>query len=314
MKLREVLDRYATMRDLSDRTVLMYAESLARFGTFLGHEPTVSDLSDMTVASFVRWRAKHTRGGRPISSETVTKDRTAIVCLWSWACKKGLHPGGEWPGLPKRHRVVRTPDAYTAEDIQRLVIAARFRIGTICGVQASWWWPGLILTLFQTGERIGAVMGTRWGDVDLERGWIRFRAENRKGRSEDNLKRISPDLANWLRQSAGAPDELVWPWDRLPRSLYASWRVLCRKAGVRNRAFHAFRKSSCSYVAAAGGDATAHAMHANPEMTARHYLDPKITGRGSALGLLPKIEMGPMVSFVQTEATFIPDPEDRPAA
>ena len=186
--LRTVLARYAALRDLKTRTADIYAETIARFDTFLGREATTADLDDMTVASFVRWRSQHTRGksGRPISPETVTKDRTAILCLWVFACKKRMHTTGEWPGLPKRRRVVRTPDAYTAEDIQRLVIAARFRIGTICGQPANWWWPGLIMTLFQSGERIGAVMATRWEDVDLERGWIRFAAEDRKGGTSDN--------------------------------------------------------------------------------------------------------------------------------
>jgi len=308
MMLKEVLRRYATLRDLSDRTVQIYGESIAQFAKFLGHEPTVDDLEDMAVAEFIRWRAKQTRGTRLISPETVTKDRTHILCLWTFTCKKKLHPTGEWPGLPKRHRITHTPDAYTAEDIQKLVIASRYRIGRIAGRPAGWWWPGLIMALFQTGERIGAVMATRWSDVDLERGWITFRASTRKGRSEDNVKRISPELVAWLKQHAGMPNELVWPWDRLPRSIYASWRVLCEKAGVRNRAFHAFRKSSCSYVHAAGGDATAHAMHADPEMTLRHYLDPKITGRGSSLALLPKIDMGPCADETESpDAEFVPE-------
>ena len=307
--LRTVLHRYATLRELKSRTVDIYGETVARFDTFLGREATTADLEDMTVASFVRWRSTHTRGksGRPISAETVTKDRTALLCLWVFACKKKMHPTGEWPGLPKRRRVVRTPDAYTAEDIQKLVIAARFRIGTVCGLPANWWWPGLIMALFQTGERIGAVMATRWEDVDLERGWIRFPAEDRKGGTADNLRQITPELARWLAQRRGTGRELVWPWDRLPRSLYASWRHLCRKADVRNRAFHGFRKSSCSYIHAAGGDATAHAGHSSSEMTARHYLDPRITGKGSSLRLLPKIDMGPVASGEPEDAEFIPD-------
>lgn len=308
MRLVDVLRRYATLRELKERTVQIYAESIIRFGQWLGHEPTVDDLDDMTVAAFTRWRATNTRGkqGKPISAETVTKDRTVLMILWSFACRKKLHPSGEWPTLPRRKRVVRTPDAYTVEDIQRLVIAARFRVGRIAGRPASWFWPGLILTLYQTGERIGAVMATRWDDVDLERGWVRFPAEVRKGQTADNLKQITTDLAHWLAQERRGPGELVWPWDRLPKSLYASWGVLCRKANVRNRAFHAFRKSSCSFIHAAGGDATAHAMHANPQMTARHYLDPKITGRGSALALLPKIDIGPIPDAGE-EADFIPD-------
>jgi integrase len=80
-------------------------------------------------------------------------------------------------------------------------------------------------------------------------------------------------------------------------------RLLCKTAGVPSRAFHAIRKASASYVAAAGGDATAHLGHADPAMTRGHYLDPRITETSRGLDFLPPLDLeGP------------PKDGDRPAA
>lgn len=57
MTLREVLERYAILQNLSDRTVVLYSHTLDRFRDCLGHEPTIDDLDDMIVAGFLRWRA-----------------------------------------------------------------------------------------------------------------------------------------------------------------------------------------------------------------------------------------------------------------
>jgi integrase len=86
-------------------------------------------------------------------------------------------------------------------------------------------------------------------------------------------------------------------------SLFQSLRMLCRRAGVKARGFHAIRKASGSYVKAGGGDATDHLGHANPKTTKDHYLDVAITGQQSALDYLPPLDLeGP------------PQDGDRPAA
>jgi integrase len=60
---------------------------------------------------------------------------------------------------------------------------------------------------------------------------------------------------------------------------------------VRGTGFHRLRKSSASYVALGGGDATEHLGHASPEMTRQHYLDPRITQSKRALDYLPKLDL-----------------------
>lgn len=291
MSLQELLERYALLMNLSERSVVIYGGTVEQFRRFLGREPMVADLEDVTVCKFLKWRAATTRCGKVVSQATVQKDRSQLLALWSWACKKRLHPG-EWPGLPRAKRVRHTPRAYTADEIASLVRTARQRTGPYGPVPAAWWWSTLLQVLWQTGERVGAAFGLRWADVDTARGAILYRAATRKGAMADQLRTITPALAAELKRRRGQPEALVWPRPGHPLSCYASLRILCKRAGVTPRGFHAIRKASASYVAAAGGDATAHLGHADPAMTRGHYLDPRITETRRGLDFLPPLNLG----------------------
>ena len=55
MTLRELFhDRIAPLKNLSQRSVMMYDASLDRFRDFLGHEPGVEDLDDLVLSKFLR--------------------------------------------------------------------------------------------------------------------------------------------------------------------------------------------------------------------------------------------------------------------
>jgi len=160
MTLVELLDRYSLLMGLSPRSVTLYSHTIEQFRRHLGREPVVADLEDVTVARFLRWRATTTRGAKTVSAATVAKDRSQLLAIWTWACKKRLHPG-EWPGLPRQRKVRHTPTAYTADEIAALVRMARTRTGPYGGVPAAWWWSTLLQVLWQTGERVGAAFALR---------------------------------------------------------------------------------------------------------------------------------------------------------
>jgi integrase len=290
MTLRELLDRYALLMNLSDRSVSLYGHTIDKFQEFLGREPMVADLEDVAVSKFLRWRAANPCRGRVVSPHTVAKDRSQLLAIWNWACRKKLHPG-EWPGLPRQKRVKRAPTAYTVDEMSRLVKAARQRRTMMSGLPSAWWWSTLLQSAWQTGERIGALLNLRWREVDTASHRLLFLAETRKGRERDLVSPITAELAAELDEHRGPPDALVWPRTGHPLSHYASMRLLCKTAGVPSRAFHAIRKASASYVAAGGGDATAHLGHADPAMTRGHYLDPRITETARGLDYLPPLDL-----------------------
>jgi integrase len=295
MTLREILGRYAILQNLSDRTVELYGHTLDRFAEHLGHEPAIDDIDDLVVAGFLRWRAATPRKRGKPSAASVAKDKSQLTALANWAAKKRLKRSDgndvEFLSLPRSRKIRHAPQAYTAEEVARLIRLAKQRVGHVDGKPAAWWWSTLIYAAWCSAERIGALLELRWRDVDLTNRTLLFRAETRKGRSADIQRAITPDLAASLSRFAGQPDDLVWRWDRAYHSLWPSLRLLCRRAGVRGTGFHRLRKASASYVALGGGDATEHLGHASPEMTRAHYLDPRITSPKNALDYLPRLDI-----------------------
>ena len=301
MQLKELLiDRFAPHKDLCDRTVAMYVATLARLRDFLGREPTVDDLEDLTIAKFLRWRrvTQHSKW-KLISPASLAKDSAHIRTLWNWLAKKRWkRSDGEMIEFPDyaRPKVPKcVPKAFKAEELAKLVETARHRKGQIHGKPAAWYWVTKIQAMFQTGERIGAVLEIRWSEVDFERHTLTFLAATRKGHRETITRPITPELAKMLALQKGAPGERVWPWreDREALSVYPSLKVLCRCAGVEYKPFHSIRKSTASYLKRAGISARKQLGHSSEEMAEAHYYDEEITGRESNLDYLPDIDQPP---------------------
>ena len=300
MILRELLrDRIAPLKNLSDRSVVMYESTLDRFRDFLGHEATLDDLDDLTAARFLRWRGStvHDKRRGIISPASLAKDSAHLRTVWTWCAKKRLKKSdGELLEFPDyaRPRVPKPrPVAYTVEELQAIIEAARHRKGLVGDVPAPWYWITKIRAMFETGERIGAIMQIRWGEVDLDRCSLTFLAATRKGHRETITRAISPDLASVMALHKRPADRLVWPWmeNRKMLSCYASLKVLCRLAGVPYHPFHSIRKSTASYLKRAGISAKKQLGHSSEEMAENHYYDDRITGIESALDYLPTIDL-----------------------
>lgn len=302
MILRELLnERIAPLKNLCQRSVVMYESTLDRLRDHLGHEPTIDDLDDLTIAKFLRWRATTVHDAKRglISPASLAKDSAHIRTLWNWCAKKRMkRTNGELLEFPDyaRPRVPKPrPVAYTVEELQRLVAASKHRKGYIVpGLPAAWYWTTKLQAMFQTGERIGAILAIRWGEVDLERCTLTFLAATRKGHRETITRAITPELARMLATQKRAAGELVWPWleGRKILSCYASLKVLCRVAGVPYHPFHSIRKSTASYLKKAGKPAGKQLGHANGEgMCETHYYDDRIVGVESALDFLPPLDL-----------------------
>ena len=278
-------DTYAPLRQLAPKAVYQYDLTIKRFSEHLGRQPEVADLTDVQVQRFASARKVST------SASTAKKDRTHLQALANLAAKKRLLP--EFLALPPMRAPGRLPKAYTAQEVAKLIRAARGLPGLVGKVRRGIWWASLLRSMWETGERIGAHLELRWGDIDLEGCWITFPAEGRKGHTRDLRRRISPDLAAWLATFAGTHRSAVWAWPGAETNLWTTFRKLCERQGIMPRGFHGFRKASATYVALAGGDATAHLDHSDPRLAKKHYLDESIMPGQSALDYLPKLDLEP---------------------
>lgn len=292
MKIRELLvERYALMRNLSDRSVRIFSDTLDRLDEHLGREAMLTDFTDLQMAAYLRWRAQTPRKGRKVAQATVAKDRAHLVALANYAARKRLIP--EFIDFPRMKVPIKPPRGYTVDEVSAIVREGRKRRGTVGNVPAAWFWMTLPMAAWESGERIGSLLRLRWGEVDLARRVLVLLGENRKDHVTTIERAITPQLADYLRPQMASAGQLVWPWleHRVENSIYTSLSNLCKRAGVQPRGFHAIRKASGSYVKAAGGDATEHLGHANPRTTSRHYLDTRITGQQSALEFLPQLDL-----------------------
>lgn len=277
MTLAELVERYRDLRNLGDKSMLLYGMLLRRLEAHLGHVPTVADLDDLVVSRYLRVRATHTWRGRPVSPASVQKDKVMLAAIWNLAARKRWV--AEFPELPKLKVPKRLPvgRAYTADDVSRLVRRAKSRKGVTGGQPSAWWWSTLIWTGYLTAERKSALLALRWGQVDTDRCEVVFLGSTRKGHTRDISRQITPDLARMMAVRRGPPEALVWAWDRHPQSLYTSLKVLCGLAGVTYRGFHGLRRSAASYAALAGGRAAATQLldHSDPNLQ-QVYVDPEI--------------------------------------
>jgi integrase len=305
MTLHELFERYADLRNLDAKTTALYRMLLDRLRAFLGHEPTVADLDDLTISRYLRARATQSWRGKPVRPASVQKDKVMLQAVWNLAARKRWV--AEFPELPriKVPKSIPTGRAYTADDVGTLIRHARHRRGRTGDKPSAWWWPTLLYMAYCTGERATALLSLRWAELDLERRRVVFKGETRKGQTHDIERDFTADLAMMLAIHRGKPDELVWPWDRCKGSLWTSLKLLCKQTGVRYRGFHGLRRTRASYAALVGGKAAATQVldHSDPNMQ-ELYVDPTICPtEQSSVDCLPPLDLkGP------------PHDGDRPAA
>lgn len=290
MLLRDVLlERYAPLYQLAPRTIVLYGHTLDRFAEYLGREPTLEDLDDIVVSKFLAHRLSDPK--RPVRRTTVLKDRVQLCAIAGFCAKKRMIP--EFLTLAPMRAAPRLPQAYLVDDVRAIIRAASTLKGTEAGRPKAWYWQTFVACMVQTAGRVGEVQAVTWQCVDLSRRCVTFLAETRKGRTRDVERGISADLAAILEQQRGEPAEQVWPWTLSEQMRWQRLRRLCKLAGVQYRAWHAFRKTAASYVAAGGGNAQQLLDHDRSSTSEKHYLDNRIVNRRvSAEDVLPDLGLG----------------------
>ena len=283
MTLTELLvDQYAPLKGIEDRTVTIYGFTISKWAELLGREPTVeNDLCDeLAIAKFLAHRL------RTRSVGTAAKDRCQIHALATFAFQKGLMK--TCPQMRPIRVPERVPQAWLTDEFKRLLAACEGEEGLVVGVPARLWWRAALLTCYELGERIGGILGIEWGDVTSE--GIIVRAEERKGKRRDIYRTISPECHAAI-EAIRSDRRLVFDWDRSYGRIWGRLGRICERAGLpndRGSKFHRIRKTTASYAAAAGLNAQAVMDHASP-LTTRRYLDPRIVQPQDIHRALPKV-------------------------
>lgn len=276
------LERYEklALRSRRPNTKRLYRITLRMFNLYLNREATLDDLNDETVSGFAAWRLDN-----GLAKRSVNKDLFNLLALWRWAHKKGAVK--TWPDVALESPPVRVPVALLREEIAAVMESIDFETLPVGRCSGPSFWRALLLTIWDTGERIGALVALTWDRVDLKTGWVRFRAEDRKGAIEDNALPLAVDTIAALKKIRRR-EGLVFEWPYSATYIYDRLAKIMQRAGLPDNAlykFHVIRKSVASHYEAAGGNATELLKHSSRKIT-RAYLDPRIVKPVSAKDLL----------------------------
>lgn len=271
-----MLDLYALFRSYRSRrlrfaspsTINQFTVSIGNFFSYLGKRPTVMHLRSETVLSAMEWKLN--AGCAPA---TVNKFRANILALWRFALEENLTRAR--PDVQKVDEPDEIPVIWSASQLRALYDTLQTIPGTYAGAPARAFWLALHGVLWDTGERIGAVLQTRTSDVDLVQRIIVFRGATRKHKKRDRMHPLHPTTCDFLRQIMNG--DRVFPVRY--HALRLSYRRILVAAGMprdRKHLFQCMRRTTGSFFEAAGGNATELLDHSSRSITVRYYLNPSL--------------------------------------
>ncbi len=256
-----------------------YRYAVAKLERYLGRLARVTDLNDATISGLLADLATDH------APRSVANCRAYILALWRFANRRGIVPVG--PDIPQIPIPDNEPNAFTAEEVSRLLAAAAARPDGLA-------WQCRIRIAYETGERIGAIRALTVGDVDFESGLIYARAEIRKRRSRGMTHHPTATTVELLRQLAGDRPAGARLFPDLPTwQIYREFDQIAAAAKLprgRRWKFHALRRSFASYVARESGIAAAQeALDHASMVNTRKYIAPRIVGRNNPTRHLPPV-------------------------
>lgn len=272
----------------SKNTDKQYRIQLNHFAKFLGREATFEDLTDQTVADFLR---EHSSGR---AAPTTNKAYWCLYALWNLAVDRKLVD--ERPTLRPLKEPDRIPMAWLLDEIRRLLNSCAMETGNYNGVPAGRWWVGIHWCWWSTGERCSAMLLVERDNCDLSRGELFIPAEARKGKTRDRIYRLIPPAVEALKAIWLPERKHLFPFPWCRETFYYRYNRILRRASLptdRRSKPQRMRRSFASYLEAAGGNATEALDHSTRRVTKRSYLDPRICGGQNPAELLPSLDVPP---------------------
>ena len=284
MRLADFLNQvYVPSRlELSVGAIRQMAVSVRVWSHFLGRQAILDDLTEDALRRFLTvYRQDH-------AAATTNSKRCQLLALWQCAWEEGRHPQP-----PRRSKIrkakaqPRIPEAWSPEEVGRILMVTRQTTGKIADLPASAWWTSLLLTFYDTGERRSAVLASAPANISLSEGWIVF------VRTKTGIPRwcaLHDDTIHACREIWDDARQRFWPWPYSREWLDDSFRKILKRASVRHGPEHGglfqfLRRTSGTLVEANGGDGAKHIGNTRAVFE-RHYRDPRFFA--SQLDRLPR--------------------------
>ncbi len=273
--LRPIVDEYAAkkLRRCSQNTKNKYLYALDHWQDMVGHEPSTDDLFDEAVEIYQDSLIEL----HGLTEETAKSYVAKILALWRF-CHR-MRYVQEWPMVEVVVPAEHIPTAWSREQLSILFAALREQTGFIGGVQAAEWWTALHWVLWDSLERISAVLALPFENVNLADRHLWFAAKTRKGKTRDKPHQLRAATVAALSKICEPRRELVFPFPFNRGTLWNRYRRILLDAGLphgRDSMFHRMRRSGASHMMAAGENPSQTLDHADPMTAKRHYIDPRI--------------------------------------
>jgi len=259
------------LADRSKNTIICYRSTINLFNQFCASVVLLDQLTDDLVERFLCWM-------RDIgyAKDSRKRARGELLAIWRYAWRKR-----KVESLPRDVEEIRCdktqPEAWSVQEVSRLLEVAAVVEGTVCGIPARLYWPSVILTIYDTGLRIAALMNLRVADVDFENGWVKAKARTQKQKADQSLP-ICAVTANLLSATAPEKRELLFPWPFASKQPFNErLRLLLQRAGLpstRKDLAHRLRRTNATYICDASDEFAAMRQlgHSSISVT-RRYID-----------------------------------------
>ena len=268
--------------ELSDEAIEQIAIAVRQFERWAGRTLSVYDLSEDIIRRFLAdFRRTH-------AGSTTNSRRRDLLAVWQCAFDE------DYLDRPPRRTKIRRatespkiPEAWTPEEVGRILKAMKVETGSIASIPAPDWWTSLLLVAYDSGERRKALLATAPDDLSLDGGWVIFRATKNH---RERWCALHHDTLDVVRRIYDMDRQYVWPWPWTMHWFNKRLKKILRRAGVRygqgkGGCFHKVRRSSGTLIEAAGGDGAKHLGNTRAVFE-RHYRDPRFLP--NQLGLLPR--------------------------
>ena len=238
LSLADALDRYTETRERSGKP--LSGQSMRMVSKWKRHRLASVSLAHLTAADLAQWRDERLAEGR--SASTIRNEISHISNVFNlarreWAIGRINNPVEDvnWPSPLGNARDRRLEEGEEKTILEQCDTT----------VENIWIKPMIVLAL-ETAARRGDLLSVVWGDVDLEKREMTFRATKNgddrtialSTKAVAQLKELPTADAKQGRVIDCTDDAFIKCWQRLQRQL--------RKKGVKDLRFHDLRHEATS--------------------------------------------------------------------
>jgi integrase len=267
---------------LSEGTAYQLRLTVRALERWVGHPVEVEALTETLMRDFL---AAYYPGHSPATVNTM---RHRLLAVWRQAWQEGLLPAPPRTRLiPRTKERLPLPEAWSPEEVGRILAVVRKLRGMIAGLPKAGWWDSLLRCAYDTGERRGGLLAVRPPEVSLEAQRIIF-TRTKTGRPR--VCALHPDTVAAIAAIYDPERALIWPWPYSLVNLSGRFRTILRRAKVsfgrdHGGLFHKLRRTCGTLIEMNGGDGSRHLGNSR-RVFEQSYLDPRFLP--GQLALLPR--------------------------